>query len=150
MSEEQRPSQSSQLNALRTLHKIEKQKKGTSLSIDNSGGSDHSPQREIAVPSKGNSSGGPAGKASINSVRNTNSEPFKDSDRPQSRNNKKLPPVTQQKRDISITLSAYNVQLKKAEDKEFYKLREEFNHALVKLESLDTRDRVVNLNKGNK
>ena len=47
------------------------------------------------------------------------------------------------RKDVSVTLSAYNVQLKKAEDKEYYKLREEFSQSLVKLESLSTRDLVT-------
>ena len=64
-----------------------------------------------------------------------------------SREIKKSPPKTA-KRDISITLSAYNVQLKKAEDKEYFKLRQEFGYALVKLESLDTRDLVEKSNQG--
>lgn len=55
-------------------------------------------------------------------------------------NQKNRSPNRAKKRDISITLSAYNAQLKKAEDKEFFKMREEFSRALAKLESIDTRE----------
>ena len=158
-------SPASQLNTLRALHKLEKQKRGDSLEKDtpvkqgegdnrsNAPNDQSNPQKDKSQPSDQKSgmksqpekqSEGSMYPPTNMSVRMaSSSQPFKESERPlgKSRELKKSPPKTA-KRDISITLSAYNVQLKRAEDKEFFKLREEFGNALIKLESLDTRDLV--------
>ena len=39
-----------------------------------------------------------------------------------------------------MTLDAYHCHLKKVEDKEHFKIRQEFSRSLAKLNSLDTRD----------
>lgn len=94
-------------------------------------------------PSRQESSNYPATDMSVKNT--STSQKFTISEQQQIKDRselKKSSPPRQEKRDISITLSAYNVHLKRAEDKEFYKMREEFSNALVKLESLDTRDLV--------
>lgn len=123
-----------QLQALRALHKLDKQKRSGDSnqsvmgSVGQPGLSDSQEQTGQFNPQFGEAGTG----AAVGGFRGgspKNSPP---------KHSKLLP--SQEKRDISITLSAYNVQLKKAADKEFFKLREEFSHSLVKLESLDTRD----------
>jgi hypothetical protein len=114
MSEDQTPSKASQLNALRALHKIEKQKKG----------------EEAAAAVYGTSN---------QSVKNSQSSPFRESQGVVPRQPSPIRP-TSPMRESALAQSAYNVQLKKAEDKEFFKMREDFGQALIKLESLDTRD----------
>jgi hypothetical protein len=134
---------SGQLQALRALHKMDKKQRRESDSNASVRGLGSVPDNGISGESEGTGKfggiafaeggtggavGGFRGKQEIR-----NSPP---------KGSGKVP--VQEKRDISITLSAYNVQLKKAADKEYFKLREEFSHSLVKLESLDTRD-VVNI-----
>jgi hypothetical protein len=47
---------------------------------------------------------------------------------------------SKKKSDIAVTLDAYHCHLKKVEDKEHFKIRQEFSRSLAKLSSLDTRD----------
>ncbi len=130
------PSKASQLDALRAIHKLEKQKQKESAGGERPGKTPSPPKGSQAARSGSRQVSG-----SNQSVRLASSEQARDSDR--SPPKRVAPAAASQKRDVSITLSAYNVQLKRAEDKEFYKLREEFSQALVKLEALDTRDLVA-------
>jgi hypothetical protein len=130
------PSKASQLDALRAIHKLEKQKRMDSAAGERSGKTPSPPKG--SQPSR---IGSRQVSGSNQSVRLGSSEQVRDSERSPPR--QVAPAASSQKRDISITLSAYNAQLKRAEDKEFFKQREEFSQALIKLEALDTRDLVV-------
>lgn len=61
------------------------------------------------------------------------------------RNSNKSFNQKKKKSDIAVTLDAYHCHLKKVEDKEHFKLRQEFSRSLAKLNSLDTRD-IVRIN----
>lgn len=147
MSEDPKISKTSQLNALRALHKMEKGKRESSASppklVKNS---------EVLPPVKAQPDKKSSSNAvkSNNSVKNSDSEPYKDSASELKKPKEKPLPIGRQteRRDISITLNAYNCQLKKAEDKEFFNLRQDMSKALIKMESLDTRDLVIELDPG--
>jgi hypothetical protein len=147
MSEEPKISKTSQLNALRALHKMEKGKRESSASPPKPGkNSDQLPPVKNQPDKKSSSNV----IISNNSVKNSNSEPFKESASELKKPKEKPLPVGRhnEKRDISITLNAYNCQLKKAEDKEFFNLRQDMSKALIKMESLDTRDLVQGVDVG--
>lgn len=125
------------LQALRSIHKLNKLKKNSKKSEEKKS---NPVIEEISEPLTGFSVQGSSSKSPISpsKIKNLNKRIKKSG----SIENSKIEKSSSRKRksDIAVTLEAYNVHLKKVEDKHYFNLRQEFSRSLAKLGSLDTRD----------